>query len=107
PFMEKTSDSIWRQLGMDNGQGTSWDDISDWAKLPTGLKIRKEAPMFPRLDVKQELVRVNEANDQFIAKRYGNANNNEQKDDEEIEDDKLITIDDVDKVDLRIAKVVE
>lgn len=107
PFMEKTSDSIWRQLGIDHGQGTSWSDISVWGKLPTGLKVRKESPMFPRLDVKQELIKVNEANELFIAKRYGKANNDEQSSNEEAEDESLITIDDVDKVDLRIAKVVE
>ncbi len=107
PFMEKTSDSIWRQLGMDHGQGTSWNDISEWGKLPTGLKVRKEAPMFPRLDVKQELVKVNEANELFIAKRHGKVNNDEQSSDAKEEDASFITIDDIDKVDLRIAKVVE
>ncbi|MFA5523197.1 MAG: methionine--tRNA ligase [Tissierellales bacterium] len=107
PFMEKTSDSIWRQLGMDHGQGTSWDDISEWGKLSTGLKVRKEAPMFPRLDVKQELVKVNEANELFIAKRNGKANSNEQNSNDKAEDENLITIDAVDKVDLRIAKIVE
>lgn len=106
PFMEKTSDSIWTQLGMDHGQGTSWSSLAEWGKLPTGLKVRKENPMFPRLDVKQELVKVNEANELFIAKRYGKANDN-TKGTNEVEDENYITIDDVDKVDLRVAKVVE
>ncbi len=103
PFMEQTSDSIWRQLGMDHGQGTSWDDISVWGKLPTGLKVRKEAPMFPRLDVKKELDRLNEANDIFIEKRNGKKSEVEEPQQEE----NHITIDDVDKVDLRVAKVLD
>lgn len=107
PYMEKTSDSIWRQLGMDHGQGTSWDDLAHWGKLPTGLKVRKEAPMFPRLDVKQELVKVNEANELFIEKRYGKIDENKEKINAKEENESYITIDDVDKVDLRVAKVVE
>ncbi len=107
PFMEKTSDSIWRQLGVDYGQGTSWEDLSEWGKLPTGLKVRKENPMFPRLDVKQELEKINEFNERFIEKRYGKKDNSAEKVDEKKEDENYITIDDVDKVDLRIAKVLE
>lgn len=107
PFMEKTSDSIWRQLGMDHGQGTSWDDLSEWGKLPTGIKVRKEAPMFPRLDIKQELEKINEFNEKFIEKRYGKKDNDVEKANEKNEDENYITIDDVDKVDLRVAKVLE
>lgn len=102
-FMEKTSDSIWRQLGMDNGQGTSWDDIQVWGKLPTGLKVRRESPMFPRLDVKKELERLEKINKEFLDKRMGKQNDEKEKKKEE----NYITIDDFDKADLRVAKVVE
>ncbi|MGF7058414.1 methionine--tRNA ligase [Brassicibacter mesophilus] len=105
PFMERTSDSIWRQLGMDHGQGTSWDDLSQWGKLSTGLKVRKENPMFPRLDVKQELERLNEANERFIEKRNGKKKEDSQQ--EKVQEESHITIDDVDKIDLRVAKVVD
>lgn len=107
PFMEKTSNSIWKQLGMDHGQGTSWDDLANWGNLPAGLKVRKEAPMFPRLDVKQELEKINEFNEKFIEKRYGKKHSNEEKTENKEKDENYITIDDVDKVDLRVAKVLE
>ncbi|RKD28847.1 methionine--tRNA ligase [Thermohalobacter berrensis] len=97
PFMENTSDSIWRQLGIDSGQGTSWDDVSKWGILPTGVKVRREKPMFPRLDVNKELKKLDKANEEFIKQREGNK---EEKED-------YITIDDFDKVDLRVARVVE
>lgn len=103
PFMEKTSNSIWRQLGIDHGQGTSWADLSEWGKLPTGLKVRKEAPMFPRLEVNKELEKLDKANELFIEKRYGKKVNKE----DEKSDENHITIDDFDKLDLRVAKVVE
>ncbi|KPU27498.1 methionine--tRNA ligase [Caloranaerobacter sp. TR13] len=101
PFMEKTSNAIWRQLGLDNGQGTSWDDISKWGSLPSGLKVRRENPMFPRLDIKKELERLNKANEEFLNKRQGASLSNE------IDEDNFITIDDFDKIDLRVAKVIE
>jgi len=105
PFMEKTSDAIWKQLGIDHGQGTSWDDLSKWNLLPTGLKVKKEAPLFPRLDVKKELEILNEANEKFIEKRSGKKE--EEKTQDDINEEELITIDDFDKVDLRVAKVLE
>ncbi|KGG80878.1 methionine--tRNA ligase [Caloranaerobacter azorensis H53214] len=101
PFMEKTSNAIWRQLGLDNGQGTSWDDISKWGRLPSGLKVKRENPMFPRLDIKKELEKLNKANEEFLNKRQSaNASN-------ETDEDNFITIDDFDKIDLRVAKVIE
>jgi len=103
PFMEKTSDSIWAQLGIDNGQGTDWNQLADWGKLPAGLKVKKENPMFPRLDVKEELVKLNEANDKFIEMRTGVKSKKEEPKD----DESHITIDDFDKIDLRVAKVLE
>lgn len=101
PFMEKTSNAIWRQLGLDSGQGTSWDDINEWGRLPSGLKVRRENPMFPRLDIKKELERLNKANEEFLNKRQGISSENE------IDEDEFITIDDFDKIDLRVAKVIE
>ncbi|SHH46169.1 methionyl-tRNA synthetase [Caloranaerobacter azorensis DSM 13643] len=101
PFMERTSNTIWRQLGLDNGHGTSWDDISKWGRLPSGLKVKRENPMFPRLDIKKELERLNKANEEFLNKRQG-ANTSD-----ETNEDNFITIDDFDKIDLRVAKVIE
>ncbi|WP_427337721.1 methionine--tRNA ligase [Caloranaerobacter sp. DY30410] len=101
PFMERTSNAIWRQLGLDSGQGTSWDDISKWGRLPSGLKVRRENPMFPRLDIKKELERLNKVNEEFLNKRQGANSANET------DEDNFITIDDFDKIDLRVAKVIE
>ncbi|SDY98910.1 methionyl-tRNA synthetase [Proteiniborus ethanoligenes] len=106
PFMEKTSNGIWSQLGIELGQGTDWSDLWEWGKLPTGVKVKKENPLFPRLDVKVELQKINEANEAFIQKRYGKTEEPQgnSKENEELQD--FITIEDVDKVDLRVAKVV-
>lgn len=99
PFMEDTSNSIWRQLGLDHGQGTEWNDLFDWGKLPTGLKVKKDGVMFPRLKIDEELKKLTKINDDFIAKRKG------KKEEEKVEDN-LITIDDFDKVEMRVAEVL-
>lgn len=104
PFMENTSNSIWNQLGINNSEETSWESISEWGKLPSGLKVNKENPMFPRLVVKEEILRVKEATDKFMERRQGKVE--ESKVQENIIEEGHITIDDFDKIDLRVAKVV-
>jgi len=55
PFMPKTSESIWRQLGMTSDVSSvkfstpeRKDDL--WAIIPSGSKINKSTPMFPRIE---------------------------------------------------------
>lgn len=108
PFMEKTSDVIWRQLGIDHGQGTDWEDISQWGKLHTGQNVRKENPMFPRLDIKKEIERFNKVHDEFIAKRKGEVSKESEIDSNvNQKEENFITIDDFDKIDLRVAEVIK
>lgn len=107
PFMEHTSNAIWRQLGIDYGQGTAWESLSQWGKLLHGQKVRKENPMFPRLDVKKELERFNKIHDEFVAKRKGNPEKQMKEDNVKNEEENFITIDDFDKVELRVAEVIE
>ena len=102
PFMESTSNAIWRQLGIDKGQGTEWTDLMEWGELPVGQKVRKEDPLFPRLDVKKEIERFNAYHDEFVAKRDGKSAKEEEVSEE---DDNFITIDDFDKLDLRVAEI--
>ncbi|KNF09817.1 methionine--tRNA ligase MetG [Gottschalkia purinilytica] len=102
PVLEKTSDSIWEQLGIKEGEGTNWESLSTWGELKSGVKVIKAGPMFPRLDLKKELDRLNEANDKFVKMRKGELNKEEEK-----EDDNIITIDDFDKIDLRVAEVIK
>ncbi len=103
PFMEKTSDTIWRQFGIKEGEGTKWEDLFKWNILKFGVKVKREKPMFPRLDVKKELKRLNETNQKFIEMRNPKKEDNKEDNKEE----NYISIDDFDKLDLRVAKVIE
>lgn len=102
PFLEETSNGIWRQFGIDNGESTKWENLSKWGILKSGLKVKREAPMFPRLDVKKELKRLEETNKKFIEERT-----KDKKGDKKVEEEKYITIDEFDKIDLKVAEIIE
>lgn len=102
PFMENTSNEIWKQLGIDKGLATTWESLSDFGRLESGLKVRKEGPMFPRLEVEKEIKKLDEANKKLIEERTG-------KKGEEVNDveQDYISIDEFDKVDLKIAEILK
>ena len=105
PFMEHTSLAIDKQLGVDKEQ--IWEDAKTWGLLKSGAKIEKSQVLFPRLDIKKELETLEAKNNEFIVKRGGKVKSEEPtKEVEEIQDD-LITIDDFDKLDLRVAEIVQ
>lgn len=51
PFMPEASENIWCQLGIDgNIEGKDFDSSVNWGGLSPGLKIKKGAPLFPRVE---------------------------------------------------------
>lgn len=103
PFMEHTSLAIDKQLGVEKDQ--VWEDAKTWGLLKSGAKIEKSEVLFPRLDIKKELQTLEDKNNEFIIKRGGKVSTPEEKLEESEED--LITIDDFDKLDLRVAEIVK
>lgn len=49
PFMADTSIKIAEQLGLQNIEGRTFNDLK-WGLLKPGTKIKKGAPLFPRID---------------------------------------------------------
>lgn len=101
PFMDNTARKIWVQLGIDEGPSTSWEASMEAGKLETGIKVHKQAALFPRIDVKkelEELEKMNKKNDKKEEKK-------QKKESKEEKDE--ITIDDFFKVDLKVAEVIE
>ncbi|MEY8303484.1 methionine--tRNA ligase [Anaerosalibacter bizertensis] len=102
PFMEKTSDEIMKQLGISN-KNISWEDSKKWGIIVSGEKVEKGKPIFPRLDIKKELEKLNAANDKLIKERT-KRNKKVEKEEEKMD---YITIDDFDKIDLKVAEILE
>ncbi len=96
-FMPKMPTRVWEQLGiLDNKKVHTWESINQWGQMPSGVKINRGEPLFPRLD-KEEMLKVAEQVDEKQTE------SNEQKTEFLPE----ITIEDFMKIDLRVAEVLE
>jgi methionyl-tRNA synthetase len=85
PFMTRTPQKIWEQLGLNQDKLVEWDDSKQWGMIREKITVKKAAPLFPRIEVTEE------------------PNKSEP---EPAKEEAFITIDDFDKVDLRIGKVL-
>ena len=107
PFLTRTPQKIWQQLGIGEGELTAWDSGRKLGSIPAGTKLVKGNPIFPRLDVEQEVAYIAEAMTggakaaQETAKTEAPAET-----DEEIEHKEEIGIEDFAKVELRVAQVI-
>ncbi|MFD0695028.1 methionine--tRNA ligase [Paenibacillus sp. GCM10027628] len=64
PFLTKTPQLIWQQLGIaaeDLPRLTAWESVQTFGLLPAGTKVQKGEPMFPRLDVEAETAYIVQA----------------------------------------------
>lgn len=52
PFMPSTAERLWVQLGLNKDFSRSSPVELRWGGLPSGIKIRREGALFPRIDIK-------------------------------------------------------
>ncbi|WP_461040251.1 methionine--tRNA ligase, partial [Tepidimicrobium xylanilyticum] len=97
PFMERTSNEILKQIGYKDKY--DWQDTKKWGKIKAGTKLSKGNVLFPRLDIKKELDKLNEANEKLIEKRIKKVENKVTEE--------YITIEDFEKIQLRVAEILE
>ncbi|MDS1029746.1 methionine--tRNA ligase [Bacillota bacterium LX-D] len=107
PFLPHTPEKVWSQLGLtEHTEAQTWESILSWGKMPTGIKINRGEPIFPRIeeekDTKPEMKKVEE-------KQAVTPLKTQPKTDPQIEEEgaNLISIDDFAKVELRVAEVLE
>ncbi|KRE98328.1 methionine--tRNA ligase [Paenibacillus sp. Soil766] len=114
PFLTKTPELIWAQLGLaaeDLPRLTAWESVQSFGHLPTGTKVQKGEPMFPRLDVAAEVAYIveamgggaSESADEPKSAAPASAANASVPAPEPKEE---IGIDDFGKVELRVAQVI-
>ncbi|MDR7857600.1 methionine--tRNA ligase [Tissierella sp.] len=106
PFMSKTSEEIRNQLGLSGD--ISWEDSKAWGGIKVGTRVSRGAIIFPRLEVEKELIKLNDANQALIDKRSKGKKAEKVEDVKEIVEEKVeeITIDDFDKIKLKVAEVI-
>lgn len=95
PFLPDTGAKMKKQL---NIELDSWESLSAFDGTRAGIKVCKGEIIFPRIDVDKKLEELNKIKDE----QSKALNKNKMK---PIKPE--ITIDDVDKLDLRVAKVLE
>lgn len=98
PFLTETPSKIFSQLGITNESLQTWDSIANFGQI-NEAQVNKQAPIFPRLEVEDEVQYIKE-------QMQGSAPVKEEAKVQapSIEDE--IVIDDFMKVDLRVAEVI-
>ena len=103
PFIKETSLKIREQLGLD--EKVSWEDSRVFGLLPDDTKVRKGEVIFPRLDIEAEIERFNEENTALLESRIMKEKKEKKEEKEDIKEE--VTIDDFDKLDIRVAEVLD
>jgi methionyl-tRNA synthetase len=94
-FLPETSEKINKQL---NIELTTWNSISVFDGTRSGIKVKKGEAIFPRIDVDAKLEMLNKIReDQLKASPKPTIQSIKEE----------ITIDDFDKVDLRVVRVIQ
>ena len=100
PMMETTANKIYDQLGI-AGQDelTNWESANTFGLIGENTKVHKGEALFPRLDIEKEVTELEEL---FSAK----VETVEEVKEETLTHKEEITIDDLDKVELRVGKIL-
>jgi methionyl-tRNA synthetase len=104
PFLTVTPNGILQQLGMNKEELKTWESLTDFGSIPNGTKVSKGSPLFPRLEIADEV--------EFIRGKMGGSTpvveeKKEEKVEEKPEEIDEIAIDDFMKIDLRVAEVIQ
>lgn len=102
PVMRNTTDEILKQLGVEN-QG--FESAKEFGLIKEGTKVNKGKNLFNRLDTEKELEKLHDLNNKLVEERLGVKK--EEKEEEEVKAKKQIKIDDFDKLDLVVGKILE
>ncbi|NKE07844.1 methionine--tRNA ligase [Mesobacillus selenatarsenatis] len=99
PFLTRTPDKIFAQLNVTSEALQTWESLEEFGQIPAGTKVVQGEPIFPRLELKDEVEFIKE-------KMQGSAPAAAPVEKEKPEVQEEIRIDDFMKVDLRVAQVV-
>ena len=99
PFLTRTPDKIFAQLNITTEYLTTWESLESFGAIPAGTMVIQGEPIFPRLDLKEEVDFIKE-------KMQSSAPTPAPVQEEKPEPQDEITIDDFMKVELRVAEVI-
>lgn len=92
-FLPETSDKIMQQLGVDIA---TWDSVESFGGISAGTKINRGEVIFPRIDVEAKLAELDSLKEEEVKEEKPSMQPLKPE----------VTIDDFDKLDLRVVKVL-
>lgn len=102
PFMPHAADSLWKQLGIPEKIETAkWNEQKKTGKLNAGLSVKREKPLFPRVDIEKTLAGETEAKPTAVKEKKAAG-----KSSKDIPPADEVDIADFKKLDLRVAEVL-
>ena len=101
PVMRNTTEEILKQLGVEN-QG--FESAKEFGLIKEGTEVNKGENLFNRLDTEKELEKLHALNNKLIEERLGVK---KEEKEEEAQGKAQIKIDDFDKLDLVVGKILE
>ncbi|MBP3392412.1 MAG: methionine--tRNA ligase [Clostridia bacterium] len=100
PFMPRTPEKIWAQIGLSGKTDlTAWEQANVWGLYPVATAVEKGEALFPRIDMKTEMEALEKLEAEMKKAAAAPAAESE-------EPDNLITIDDFAKVQMKVAVVL-
>jgi methionyl-tRNA synthetase len=106
PFMTQSPQAMFRQLQLTDEE-LAWDSIHRFGTTKSAKQVKKEKPVFPRLEVEKELEAIAKLMDQAAKRREEPAEATKEEKVEVKTEDDYITIDDFAKVELTVAEIIE
>ena len=94
PYLVETSSKIFDYIGAEK-KVTNWDDIKVFGLMENGIKVRKGDNLFPRIEYNKEFFKVEEEKKEI-----------EKKEEVKAEEKGYITIDELDKVELKVGQIM-
>ena len=99
PIMNTTAKKIYAQMGIEGEELTNWESTATFGLTKPGTKVTKGEILFQRLDIDKEVAELEEL---FAEKK----DEEEEVTEAPLQHKEEITIDDLDKVELRVGKVL-
>ena len=95
PYFVDTPAKIFDYIGAHESI-TNWEDAKVFGLVKNGTKVRKGENLFPRIEYNKEFFKVEEENKEI-----------EKKEEPKVEEKGYITIDELDKVELKVGQIKE
>lgn len=95
PFLTEAPKEIFKQLGIKDASLQEWDSIYEVGSIQAGIKTEKGNPIFPRLDMEEEIATIKSMMKSPVVKE------------EKVEQKDEVLYDDFMKLDFRVAEVLK